>query len=235
MMVDFGKGLLLLLWWGRLLVWGYCFGVGGVIMRVDGVNEEVSRVSTAVQVFERRTQVWEGYLKGESQYHMAQRLGVTEQTVWYDLQDLRKQWANKYKDLEQQKMEELAKLDNLERELWDAWERSKADREMVTTEYVPAQGSGSSGAASQGGAAGSVGMGAIREVVQKSGQTGDPRFLSEITKIIGIRCKVLGLEAPTKILSITIRWDLLTEEQMNRLAGGESYARVLEPSQYVIE
>lgn len=140
---------------------------------------------------------------------------MSPQLIWYDVKEMRVVWAEKYRDLEGQKIEELARLDHLEMEAYSAWERSKVDKEVVMTE-VDTQGV------------------ITRTTTQRTGQVGDPRFLAEISKIVSLRCKILGLEAPTKILSIQVRWDLLTQEQIDRLASGEEYVRVLEPSQYFL-
>lgn len=178
-------------------------------------------MGTEISQYERRLKVWEMYIQGRSQFYISQQLGVAPSTVHFDLKEIPKEWPEKVRPLEEQRIIELQRLDSLEVELWEAWRRSQDDKEVVTVE----ESFGPIGQ-QQGGVVGS------RTTTQRAGQVGDPRFLAEITKIIGLRCKILGLEAPTKILSIQIRWDLVSPEQVDRLSRGEEFVRVLEPSQY---
>lgn len=199
--------------------WWFIYEEGGVIIRV-GLKEVSQRdrtdMSTSLQVLERRKVVWERYLKGDPQWVIARDLEISDALVSYDLKELRQEWAEKYRSLDDQKLEELARLDSLEVKLREAWERSLEDKETVTEEIGP-------------------GGQVLKTTIQRTGQIGDPRYVSEITKIIGIRCRILGLEAPTKILSLQIRWDLVSRDQKVRIAQGEDFSRVLEPHQYSYE
>lgn len=170
-------------------------------------------MSTVIDVFNRRKKIWAMYLQGTFQWKIAEELEVSESTVANDLRALRKLWGEKYKDLGEQKIEELAKLDDLERESREAWVRSREDKVTEIQEIGP-------------------GGQILKTTIQRVGQVGDPRFLAEASKIIGMRCRVLGLEAPLKTVNIQVRWDLVTVEQMERLSNGEPYPLVLNPDQY---
>lgn len=81
-------------------------------------------------------------------------------TVFKDLQAVKQLWLDSLKDtVEVRQAEELANLQQLYREAWEAWRDSRK-----------------------------FGAG-----------LGEPRYLAEIRQVIQMRCKMLGLDAPTKI------------------------------------
>jgi hypothetical protein len=89
--------------------------------------------------------------------------------------------------LDERKALELAKLDSLELEYWDAWKRSQKDAEVETTKY--------SGAAE--------GAGKIEKQKRVEAQVGDARFLAGVMSCIERRCQILGIDAPKKIDATT--------------------------------
>ena len=109
------------------------------------------------------------YLQGEYQADIAADLGVSQSTISADLKKLQRRWqASALVDLNAAKAQELAKIDNLEREYWEAWTRSCADAETVVKK--------------------------AKEATQTiKGQAGDPRFLAGVQWCIERRCKLLGL------------------------------------------
>ena len=75
------------------------------------------------------------YLRGVSQSEIAAQLGVTQQQVSYDLKVVQRRWAEKTViNLDAAKQKELARIDLLEREYWQAWERSKGERSKARQE-----------------------------------------------------------------------------------------------------
>jgi hypothetical protein len=60
--------------------------------------------------------------------------------------------------------------------------------------------------------------------MRKEGQAGNPAFLAGVLTCIERRCSILGLDAPKRFV---IRWDDLTDEQIDRLAAGEPPEKVL--------
>ncbi len=73
---------------------------------------------------------------------------------------------------------QLAKLNRIEAEAWDAWHRSKQDR--VTTGQSKDAGGQTSAS------------------VEKAGQIGDSRHLATALTCINRRCKLLDLDAPER-------------------------------------
>lgn len=121
------------------------------------------------------------YLRGWSQADIAEHLGVDRSTVTRDLQSLHEQWQQEaLKDIDQVKQLELARIDRLEREHWDAWERSK----------MPAEGE-------QEAIAGPGGF--VVTLHSRRGQVGDARFLNGALDCVVRRCAILGIDAPKKI------------------------------------
>jgi transcriptional regulator with XRE-family HTH domain len=164
------------------------------------------------EVLSRRTEVARRYLQGEMQEQIAQSFGVTQGQISQDLKAIRAAWlASAVRDFDALKAQELAKIDAVEREYWLAWERSKKDKEISVQEggEVDPQ----------------TRKPRIKKVVmRKEGQAGNPAFLAGVLTCIERRCSILGLDAPKRFV---IKWDDLTDEQIDRLAAGEPPEKVL--------
>lgn len=124
------------------------------------------------------------YLKGETQTAIAAAIGLTQQTVSNDLKTLQKRWQQSALiAIDERKGEELARIDQLEREYWQAWERSQQPTETQSTRMVT----------------GGILTGERNEAsLRREGQTGDPRYLTGVQWCIEQRVKILGLAAPIK-------------------------------------
>jgi len=134
------------------------------------------------------------YCRGVGQGEIGQRLGISQQQVSYDLAAVRRDWLQSaVRDFDQAKAEQLGKIDGLEREAWDAWERSKRFKVTAITgteEKTVAKTSDNSPAAPA--------ETKTKEETRKTDQAGDPRFLDRVAWCISERCRILGLYAPTK-------------------------------------
>ena len=168
------------------------------------------RVDT--EVLARREDVARRYLQGQTQSEIADVFGVSQAQISKDLAAIRAAWlASAMRDFDAAKAQELAKIDTVEREYWLAWERSKKDKEISVQEggEVDPQ----------------TRKPRIKKVVmRKEGQAGNPAFLAGVLTCIERRCSILGLDAPKRFV---IRWDDLTDEQIDRLAAGEPPEKVL--------
>jgi arginine repressor len=161
----------------------------------------------------RRERVAELYLRQKTQMEIAAELDVDQATVSRDLKELQRIWRESaVMALDEVKARELAKIDALEREYWDAWELSKSAKENTLTEKVD-DGDGTR----------------FKAQVSKTAQTGDARYLSGVQWCIERRCKLLGLDAAQKVDAITRNLDLtkLSDEQLTRLANGDDPIAVL--------
>ena len=68
------------------------------------------------------------YLGGHTQREIAELVGVTQQQVSLDLAEIRFRWsAAAVGAMAERTATELAKLDNLERTAWEAWEASRGE------------------------------------------------------------------------------------------------------------
>ena len=147
----------------------------------------------------RRVEVARLRLRGHSMQEIAGLLGVSKTSIHDDLVALRAEWRDErvtYTDLE--RTEQLAKLNEIERESWGAWEFSKrtAEKKVMTN---------------------SKKFGRTKQVTRAS-QHGDPRFLEQIGKCIERRCKILGLDAPEKVAETNADGsDLSLEQRRARL------------------
>ena len=124
------------------------------------------------------------YLRAEPQWKIAQHFGVHSGQICRDLQFIQKQWRESALfNLNEAKARELAKLDEIEREAWDAWRKSQKDAETMEVTGT-AQGGKSK-----------------PEKVKKitKGQAGDSRFLEIVLKCQNRRAEILGLDAPKKL------------------------------------
>jgi len=126
------------------------------------------------------------YLRGYTQAQIAETINadpkrdytLTQQTISNDLKRIREAWlTSALMDFNEAKAQELARIDQVEREAWAAWERSQEDAE--SKKMVEA---GSN----------------TRYEAQTKGQTGDPRFLELVMKCVDRRCKILGVDAPVR-------------------------------------
>lgn len=137
------------------------------------------KTSRSIQVEQRRTKVAELYCEGLHQWEISAQVGVCQQQISRDLKAVRSEWKeSRVADFNEKVEEELAKIDHIEREAWEGWKRSCKDAERSQIEVTDG-----------------------KKTVKKSkqGQAGDPRFLEVVGKQIERRCKLLGLDAPTKV------------------------------------
>lgn len=126
----------------------------------------------------RRREVAERYLRGLYMAQIAEELGVDTATVSRDLAELRKEWLDRsINHIDQKKAEELAKIDRLEVEYWNAWKRSQENAETIIDKDTP--------------------KGHVYER-RVTGQSGNPSFLDGVMECIKKRCEILGLDAPKK-------------------------------------
>ena len=143
----------------------------------------MSKRRDAAQLARDRRRIAEMYLHGVLQADIADELHIDQSTVSRDLKALQDEWrASSLVDINEAKSRELARIDELERTYWDGWQRSKEDAEIQRTRATDTQ---------RGGKRYEAGT-------EKRGQVGDPRFLAGVGWCIERRCKLIGIDAPTK-------------------------------------
>lgn len=157
------------------------------------------------QIEKDRRNIARMYLQGMLQSEIGEQLGLSQSTISNDLKVIQKEWfTERINDINERKMMELKKVDNLEIEYWDAWKRSQENAETRITE---------------------IGIRSEKETVKEEGQVGNPSFLQGVQWCINKRCQLLGLDAPGR--NINLNLDNLSFEQLQRLAQGEDIVSVL--------
>lgn len=123
------------------------------------------------------------YLQGKTQWEISEIVGIAQGTVSNDLKAIQKKWiASSLVNIDKVKAEDLAKIDQLEREAWEAWEKSKADKTIKSKKQS------------------NISDGERTELsIRTENMHGDPRYWQGIQWCIEKRIKIFGLDAPEKL------------------------------------
>jgi hypothetical protein len=176
-----------------------------------------ARTRTEDEILRDRAEIARRYLQGETQAAIAATLSVSREQVKYDLGEIRKEWlSSSIRDFDEAKAAELAKIDHLESIAWDAWFRSGGSHTILTEKAVairPANWNPNSATQKRtrradieleddddprGPADGILGFN-VESTEKTELLVGDERFLGRVAWCIDRRCKVFGVDAPTKI------------------------------------
>lgn len=157
---------------------------------------------------ERREQVARLYLAGKSQNEIAAEFNVNQSTISRDLEAIRKQWQEQaLLHFDEIKARELARIDRLEREYWQAWERSQEDAETVK----------------QVGTLDSDGKKVKAGKAEKTskGQSGNPSFLAGVQWCIEQRLKIFGVYEAIKVRQIGWQDEVIESLRTGQLTPDE--------------
>ena len=130
------------------------------------------------------SKVAEGLHAGKSIKQTAIELDRTGASISKDRRILRMRWAKKNTDyIQEEKFDQLEKLNRIEEEAWDAWDRSIGERSQTTRRVVQRNG-------------------VEERIVSETTETlaGDPRYLSTLNDVIRRRCSILGVDAPKEMM-----------------------------------
>jgi hypothetical protein len=120
------------------------------------------------------------YLQGHLQAEIAAHLSVSQQQISYDLARIRDQWRESALiDFNEAKNRELERIDLLEREYWEQWEKSKEGGVKTKGQKK-------------------IGGEVVETTVQAESGLGDVKYLQGVQWCIERRCKILGVDAPSK-------------------------------------
>jgi hypothetical protein len=138
--------------------------------------------------FEREQQLLEiqsMYLRGERQVDIAAKFGLSQPAISRDLATIKARWKNSQLiDMNEAKQRELARVDELEKVYWTAWEKSLGERRKTRQEKYAG--------------AGENGKEHSRASVETEIMLGNPSYLAGIADCVDKRCKIIGLYAPAK-------------------------------------
>lgn len=136
------------------------------------------------------------YLAGKSQSDIAAALNISQPTVSRDIATLIDEWKLRaHEQIDEAKAKELARIDYLEVTYRDAWERSLKEEKRHTTRMG-------------GTIVREVGSAEERRFIQETPtvqtiqtfeRLGDKKFLDGVQWCIEQRCKLLGIDLPTRI------------------------------------
>jgi transcriptional regulator with XRE-family HTH domain len=159
---------------------------------------------------ERRRGIAADYLRGMSQPKLAEKYGVSQPTVSRDLEYIRHEWLKSTLiDFNEAKARELAMIDDIQAEAWDAWARSKITKLKASTVDGP-----------QGRTVSAI----------KEERDGNPQFLAIVQWAIEQRCKIFGLYEAAKI---SFNWRQAVEEQ--GLNAGDIFEKMVENFTKIID
>jgi hypothetical protein len=134
------------------------------------------------------------HLKGVPQREIAANFNLKQPQISKDIAEIYRRWAEKNPiALSTLKARELARIDELERTYWKAWEDSQKPREVEFQEKTSIEPD-----VSEDGAA-TAGKDRLKASRRTEGQVGNPAFLAGISKCGEQRCKLIGLDAPQQL------------------------------------
>ena len=119
---------------------------------------------------------------------IAAELGISENMVKYDMGVLKKRWrASALADIATLKGAEVDRTHALEAEYWEAWERSKGEREKTKLTSIEVK---------RGEGTGRI---PVRSELTVEDHIGDATYLQGVERQIDRRARILGLNAPQKV------------------------------------
>lgn len=134
----------------------------------------------------RRNKVTKMYLNGYSYQQMANELGTSKTTISADIKAITDDWVKENLEfVNNAKVIQLKKLDNLENELWIAYDNSKKDTIKVTKTLQNIKDKTSEDGEEK------IPMEMIKTEITKN--VGDPNILAKILNVIEQRSRILGL------------------------------------------
>ncbi len=124
------------------------------------------------------------YCRGATQVEIAARVGMSVGAIKNDLKVILAHWReSQLVDMDDAKARELARIDHLEREYWEAWDKSRTTKTRTRTARTDSEERGKTD---------------VAEVVSEEA-VGDSTFLRGVQWCIEQRVKILGLYAPEKV------------------------------------
>jgi hypothetical protein len=115
-------------------------------------------------------------------------------TISRDIAVVKREWREQYlPDIDAMKAVELARLDSLIQEAWAGWYASRKTKETSETEQMTQETKAKTGSVAK-----PIYYEETKSKLKQEQRDGDYRFLEMIDKCINRRCRILGLEAPSR-------------------------------------
>ena len=162
-------------------------------------EDEFGRKRTPGQLHKDRIDIARLYVQGYSSTYIAHWMSenrdytLSLSVISNDIINIIQEWQEQYlPDVNRMKATELARIDSLIQEAWKGWFKSQDEKETTETEHTAQETKAQIG---------KVPVPIFEETKSKrkaENRDGDYKFLELIDKLIGRRCKILGLEAPSR-------------------------------------
>lgn len=160
----------------------------------DYRQAQIVRMDIIAQLYKR------GYSYRQMQEEVKARLDLQSyslRTVHKDVNTLLAEWREmRIENMDLAVQLELERIDDVIREAWEAWEKSKQDGDKTRTKQtgMPTQ----PGEGDEGGGNGEIITIKLERTTEEQTNCGDPRYLEIIHKNLTERRKLLGLYSPEK-------------------------------------
>lgn len=160
----------------------------------DYRQAQIVRMDIIAQLYKR------GYSYRQMQEEVKARLDLQSyslRTVHKDVNTLLAEWREmRIENMDLAVQLELERIDDVIREAWEAWEKSKQDGDKTRTKQtgMPTQ----PGDGDEGGGNGEIITIKLERTTEEQTNCGDPRYLEIIHKNLTERRKLLGLYSPEK-------------------------------------
>ena len=159
---------------------------------------------TKLEKAEHQARVADLYNQGRPLMKIAAEVGIGLGTVCRHLEALQKAWLeSSLEDFDQAKARELARIDLVEREMWEAWFESK--KESTITSAKTDEGGKVASAVSTDDKGHKhtehvvVPLKKTSTSIKRIKRTGNPDYMASIQWCIETRCKIRGFFAPVKL------------------------------------
>jgi hypothetical protein len=150
----------------------------------------------------RRDTIADRHLKGRTVAEIAGELGVCRRTVDRDLAAIRRLWRQAHRDaIEEARARELARIDLLEREAWEGWQRSQ--QQYLSEKLSKAEDEKESRGETAGGVSVRPSSPTARKRAERTTRTqhGDSRYLMLVMRCIERRLQLLNGAPPEDALT----------------------------------
>lgn len=162
----------------------------------DAPAPHLSPRQKKAQVEAHLVTVAEMYLGGKLQTEIAAAIQVSQGTVSRYIKKLQERWQVAAKEfIDARKARELVKIDQVERQYWEAW----ADSRQPGETKVEREKETSVDAIDSAGVKFDLPAKEREFTLTTRGQAGDPRFMQGVLSCIEMRMKILGGFAPVKL------------------------------------
>lgn len=160
----------------------------------DYRQAQIVRMDIIAQLYKR------GYSYRQMQEEVKARLdlsGYSLRTVYKDVQALLAEWREtRIENLDQALQLELERINDIIREAWEAWEKSKQDGDKTRTKQTGVVPQGGNGTGDE--QSGEIQTVKVERTSEEQTNCGDPRYLEIVHKNLMERRKLLGLYSPEK-------------------------------------